>query len=74
LVREHETILVVLAVQDALLHSYIQKENQVLFPTAERLLDPDTQARLAEHFAAHDAARNDADQLLPLLAEAGRPG
>lgn len=52
-----------------LLRAHIEKENQILFPMAERFLDADTKRRLAEQFAARDAARGEGDRPGALLAE-----
>lgn len=58
----------------ALLRSHIQKENQILFPMAERFLDAATKSHLSEQFAARDAARGDRDLPGGLLAEAAGLG
>ena len=54
----------------ALLRSHIEKENQILFPMAERFLDATTKCHLAEQFSVHDASRGDGDRPGPLLAAA----
>jgi len=53
----------------ALLRSHIQKENQILFPMAERFLDAETKRDLAAQFAARDEARGEKDRPGALLAE-----
>jgi hemerythrin-like domain-containing protein len=58
----------------SLLRAHIQKENQILFPMAERFLDADTKRDLAAQFEARDAARGDRDRPGALLAERARIG
>jgi len=58
----------------SLLRAHIQKENQILFPMAERFLDAATKGDLAAQFEARDAARRDRDRPGALLAERARIG
>ena len=51
-----------------LLRAHIEKENNILFPMAERLLDPTTKTSLCKEFEARDAARGDRDRPGTLLA------
>jgi hemerythrin-like domain-containing protein len=57
-----------------LLRAHIQKENQILFPMAERFLDAGTKDDLVAQFEARDAARGDRDRPGILLAERARIG
>jgi hemerythrin-like domain-containing protein len=65
---------IVAAEHASLLRAHIQKENQILFPMAERFLDADTKRDLAAQFEARDAARGDRDRPGALLAGRARIG